>query len=70
MSTMFQGGSDELFRTDNCEYSDEERNFLNTQWFQLRDHFKFEGAKLEEQAKAYFGFIEMVYPNIYFKNVF
>lgn len=60
----------ELFNSDNCEYSEEEKSFLNNEWRRMKDYYQFDYQQEQRQAKAYSNFIASVYPNIWIVNVF
>ena len=59
-----------LFNSDNCEYSEEEKAFLNHEWEKMKNYYQYNEEKEQQAAKAYSNFIAQVYPNIWIVNVF
>lgn len=59
-----------LFNSDNCDYLEEEKAFLNHEWEKMKDYYQFNHEREQEQAKFYSNFIAAVYPNIWIVNVF
>ena len=60
----------EFFNSDNCEYSEDEKAFLNHEWEKIKNYYQFDDEKEQQEAKRYADFIAQVYPDIWIVNVF